>query len=252
MARVLVLRPQAGGARVLVASTDLAPQLANVGEDAVTTIDLQQYTSRMCAIPGDVVALATSGGYDEQRYPRGVPVRMFARKDGASTNVFKVAPFENIGNEDVLAPTPSEDVELLMRAVIGTGDDARPTCRGTTPTPAPTPTPGPGGTPTPVPSSSPVTVSRAASTKVRRKRVKVKLSCAGPAACAGRVALSRKSAAFGSAAFALAAGETKRVVVKLSRKARRALRKVDGGLTIKVTATTADGQRVSSRTVLRR
>lgn len=262
VARVLVLRPQPDGrVKVMVASTDLAPKLANVGADAVTTIDLQQFPERMCALPGDVVALATSGGYDAQTYPTGVPVQMFSRTPDSVTNVFKVQPGgDTITNDDVVAPTRTPGVELLMRTTIGTGDDARPTCRSATPpptgTPTPAPEPGPGGTPTPAPTtgptSSPVTLPKKKSAKVRRKRVKLPVRCDGPSPCTGRLALSRKSKPFGSAPFALTAGQTERVSVKLPASARRALKRVDTGLTIKVVATTATGLRVTRRTILRR
>lgn len=256
VARVLVLRPEPDGrVRVMVASTDLAPKLANVGADAVTTIDLQQYPERMCALPGDVVALATSGGYDPEAYPAGVPVQMFNRAPDSATNVFKVQPGgDTITNDDVVRPVRTAGVELLMRITIGTDDDARPTCRaGTAPPPG---SPGPGATPTPAPTagptSSPVSLPRTRSAKVRRKRVRLPVRCDGPSPCTGRLALSRRSKAYGSAAFALTAGETERVKVKLRAVGRRALRRAGGGLTVKVVATTATGLRVSRRTILRR
>ncbi len=246
VARVLVLRPQSGGrVQVVTASTDIAPLLTNVGADKVTTVDLQQYPERMCALPGDVVALATSGGYDAQSYPAGVPVRMFGRSPDSATDLYKVPPGgDSLTNGDVVTPARTAGVELLMRVTVGTGEDARPTCRGSV---APTPSPAPVPT-----TSGPVTLPRTASAKVRRKRVKLPVSCAGPSPCTGRLALSRKGKAFGSAAFTLAPGQKQRIGVKLKSRARRALRRVRSGLTIKVVATTAAGDRVTSQTILRR
>ena len=70
--------------------------------------------------------------------------------------------------------------------------------------------------------SSPVTLPKKKSAKVRRKRVKLPVRCDGPSPCTGRLALSRKSKPFGSAPFALTAGQTERVSVKLPASARRA------------------------------
>ena len=254
VARVLVLRPQPDGrVKVMVASTDLAPKLANVGADTVTTIDLQQFPERMCALPGDVVALATSGGYDAQTYPAGVPVQMFSRTPDSVTNVFKVPPG---GDTHHQRRRRRADPHARGRAADADHDRDRVTTRGPragAPRRRPRPRPRPGSrarTPTPAPTtgptSSPVTLPKTKSAKVRRKRVEAAGRCDGPSPCTGRLALSRKSKPFGSAPFALTAGQTERVSVKLHGGGAPGARQVDSGLTIKVVATTATGLRVTA------
>lgn len=253
--RALVMRPQGDGTlRVMIASTDLAPQLVNRDPATVTRIDLLQYAERMCVLPGDVVGIATSGGYDPQAYPQGVPVQMFAGVSRASYGLYEERdPLASIENGRALRPGQVSDAEALLRVTVGTGTDARPTCR--VPDSSPSPSPSPSATPAPTPGptapgSGPVELPLAKTTRVRRGRAKLKVTCPGAVACAGRLELSRKSKPYGSAAFELLPGATKRVTVKLNRAGRRALRKA-GALTVRASAK-GTGSAVSARTVLRR
>ena len=103
---------------------------------AITTLDLQANVERMCVLPGDYVALATSGGYDPQSYPAGR-----ARADVQPRPDLELRRLQEGRDRPssswtgtTARPTTTADKELLMRITIGTGDDARPTCRVATTT----------------------------------------------------------------------------------------------------------------------
>jgi zinc carboxypeptidase/immune inhibitor InhA-like protein len=88
---------------------------------------------------------------------------------------------------------------------------------------SPVPTPGGGG---PKPKPRPVVISRKGLKADSKGRVGVRIRCRGTGACKGRLTIrSLKRRSLGSRAFAIAAGKTKTVTVKLNRRALRALAK---------------------------
>ncbi len=240
---VVVLRPQPDGTlQLMVASADLASRFVGIDPQATTTVDLQQNVERMCVLPGDVVALATSGGYDPATYPEGVPVQMFSRVATSSYGVIKSADTFQVGESE--ASSVHDAAEALMQVTVGTGTDARPTCRVATSTPPPTDT-----GPTTAPPAAAVSIPAPAhAVAVRRGKVKVPLSCLGPGACTGTLTLSRAGKTYGTAAFTLAAGATGSVKVKLSKAARAG----KGRVTIKAVAVTSAGKRFTRRFKIRR
>lgn len=245
---IVVLRPQADGTVApKVTSADFAKRFVGIDGQAVTTLDLQANVERMCVLPGDYVALATSGGYDPLAYPQGVPVQMFSRVPTSSYGVYKKGPTDPQFVEGTTArPTTTADKELLMRITIGTGDDARPTCRVATTTPTPTPTPGPGATPSPTPAPTAPAVSIKAPAKalrVRKGKVKLTIACPGPGVCAGTLQLSRLSKNYGKASFSIPAGGKAAVPVKLTKAARKG----KGRVTVKAVARATGGQAFTLR-----
>lgn len=82
--------------------------------------------ARICVRRGDSVALSTSGGFGTG-YPDGAPFRMFAAVPGSAFAGFTGAGRNMDG--DVFAGRERADRELLLRATIATGRDARPSCR---------------------------------------------------------------------------------------------------------------------------
>lgn len=135
-------------------------------------------------------------------------------------------------------------------------EDSSPNCFGSPPAPeppAPAPAdPAPPVADVPVPPASPgdlggstvpaasVAIARTALKANRRGQVAVKLSCpAGAAAtCRGRLVLKNGRVTAGSARFAIAAGRTATVRVKLSSRTRSALRRA-GKLRLTATAGSA-------------
>lgn len=90
--------------------------------------------------------------------------------------------------------------------------------------PSPSPSPSPSVSPSPSPSPAPVTPSLAGKVRTGKKSVSIPLTCA--AACSGSVKLwSKGKRKVGSARFSIAAGRTKRIKVKLSKAARKVLRR---------------------------
>ncbi len=188
--RVVVMRPQPGGGEMLMVATQELPFPFGGDQQQITTFDLQQYEARICVQPGDHVALATSGGFGDQSafggnfpdgfFNDGYPVRMFAAAPGSTTQVFEQpAPGGDDGNGfqvgDVEAGEPRPGEELLMRATIGTGDDARHFCRSPEEQQGPT-------------VSFPAQGPRLLIGK-KAKKVNLQLSCDSLAACPGTLYL---------------------------------------------------------------
>ncbi len=113
----------------------------------------------------------------------------------------------------------------------------------TTPTPTASPTPTATGTPTPTPAPAARLGKLGGRAKVVGKTAKVKLACLPGTDCAGTLTLAaklggKKAVKIGNRAFTIPAGTTATLPVKLSAKARRALR--DRPLKAAATASTSD------------
>jgi hypothetical protein len=123
--------------------------------------------------------------------------------------------------------------------------------------------PAPTASTTPAPSTSPVTPPAALppspgkplAAKVRGKvktsktAASIPLTCA--VACSGKLILSVEKKKVGSAVYVIAAGKTKRVVVKLNAMARKALRN-HHKLKVKLTLTPAGGKTTTHTLTLKR
>jgi hypothetical protein len=230
---VVVLRPQSDG----------SVNLQGVDQPA-----------RMCVTPGDIVAIATTGGFGnhtaqyggfpDDYFADGYHVKMFARVPGMGYQLFRKAADAPPGTfqvGDTVRSDQQSDQELLMRATIGTGADARFTCR----TPAEQST-GTGNAPT---AAKATVVAPSGSPKVKHHAFKVALACpAGALPCNGTLKLSNKSTLYATAPFTLAAGAGAKIKLILNKTARKALKH---RLTVKATATTDAGS-TSQRFVIRK
>ena len=240
---VVVLRPQPGGGEKLMVATQ--PLAFPFGGDRqqITTFDLQQYDARICVQPGDHVALATSGGFGDASpfggsfpdgfYNDGYPVRMFARVPGSTTDVFEqAAPNGDQGNGfqvgDVESGTPRPDQELLMRATIGTGDDARHFCRSAEEQQGPT-------------VSFPDLPARVTIGK-KAKKVTLPLACDSLAACSGTLYLKLgEQILVGRGPFALAGRTSGPVAVTLNANGLRKLKERKGRMRVNAIAKVKGG-----------
>jgi hypothetical protein len=81
----------------------------------------------ICVKKGDFVALDDVGGYQKNKYPNGTPFQIFSSVAGSITSFFSKANSTN--NGDSFKPKPHADEELLMRMVLGTGQDSNAHCR---------------------------------------------------------------------------------------------------------------------------
>jgi hypothetical protein len=253
---VVVLRPQSDGTDKLMLSSADQPYPFGGDDQQITTFSLQgpspSQQARMCVVPGDIVAIATSGGFGNHTaqfggfpddfYANGYPVKMFARVPGMGYKIFKQpAGSETFQVGHSVTGEQQSDQELLMRATIGTGADARYFCR----TPAEQGS-GSGNAPR---SAKATVVAPAGSPKVKHHAFKVALSCpAGSLPCDGTLKLSNRSTLYATAPFTLAAGAGAKIKLVLNRTARKALKH---RLTVKATATTDAGS-TSQRFVIRK
>jgi hypothetical protein len=210
--------------------------------DTVTT-----FTSvyPLCVQPGDRIGLATVGGFDAKLFPSGLPYQVFGAVPGSTANEYRAGGAIDEGRT-VVRGKPVDDTELLLQVVIGTGKSARPTCGGTAPSgsdpglqPDPPPPPvGGGGAPK-------ATVSKPArAPKVRRGKVALRVRCAAAANCSGALELHARGRRIGRTRYALAAGATGTVRVKLTRAGRRFVRSA-GRLRVSARVT-AGGKRTAS------
>jgi hypothetical protein len=249
---VVVLRPQPDGTLKLMVSTQNLPFPFGGDDQRITTFSLQQYDAKICVVPGDIVGLATSGGFGhsvdggtfpDEFYADGYPVKMFSASRTGSYGLFEQAPgTDTFQVGDDVRSTTVRTQELLMRATISTARDARWWCRTKEEQAANLPAPGepdpltpaqkPGGLATIPPAPQGVL-------KVRGGKVKVPVQCAGPAACAGTLSMRHGGRAFGKAKFAVAPGATTTVVVKLPAAARKHFKADKYKSAIKALATTA-------------
>lgn len=252
---IVTLRPPDN--RLLQATGDL-PVPRGGDPDQITTVPLHDQGARMCVLPGDRVAIATSGGFGnhttqfggfpDDYYAEGYPVQMFSRVPSSSYSVFKQPPGDDtfqLGDPAPGAEQPGR--ELLMRVTIGTGADAGYSCRSKEEQSTPS-----GNPPTSV--KALVTTAAKSVVKVRRKAVRIGLSCpAGALPCNGALKLSNRSAVYGTQAFALAPGTSARVAVRLGAAGRKVVRRLKRKrkLTVKATATTEAGS-TSQRFYIRR
>jgi len=195
-------------------------------------------------------------------YENGHPVKMFASVPGSTTAMFEQPPGDDtfqVGDEVRADSKPGE--ELLMRVAIGTGADARYTCRtdaekkqnldnpgspggGDS-------SPGGGGSTPATPTSGKASVPDPSRSQVRGNRVKVAVRCGGPLACTGALVLSNRRKVFGTAPFQLAVGETGKVTVKLNKRARKTLRRNNGAAKVKAVAKTDAGKASRNFTIRR-
>lgn len=274
---VVVLRPQPNGLNRLVVASSDAPVPYGSDASQVTTLNLQdanakpgQYGyARICVLPGDRVAIATSGGFGnstnhpdfggfpDDTFEAGYKVQMFGRVPGSEYSVFKQPEGDDTFQiPDEVAGAPQPDKELLMRVTIGTGPDARWTCRTaeqqSTATGEEPSLSNPSSNGTASGHSKAAVIQPTGRPKVRRNAVKVGITCPGPNKCEGILKLSNNGTAYGSTPFALVNGGSTTVDVKLNKAAKKGLRKGRGKVTVKANTLTPAGTSPGVRFVMKR
>lgn len=244
----VVLRPQPDGTwRTTSTSVDARAPVIGKGADADTVTTFTS-VNPLCVQPGDRIGLATVGGFDARLFPTGLPYQVFGAVPGSAASEFRAGGAIEEGRTVVRAK-PVEDTELLLQVVIGTGRSARPTCGGTAPSGSdPGLVPEPEDPPPPPPAGGgdapKATVAKPArAPKVRRGKIALRVRCAAAANCSGALELHARGRRIGRARYALAAGATATVRVKLTRAGRRFVRRA-GRLRVSARVT-AGGKRTA-------
>lgn len=247
------LRPMAGGAvQVIVTSQDFMDEVPVVtstqSSDVVTTF----YPTNMCVQAGDYVGFNSVGGFNPPDYDRGTPWRIFGAVPKSVTRQY--AHGDGTNNGTVLLPppfmptnsngAPGENreltTELLMQMELGTGPDGTGLCAGGT---AGTgggggggSTGGGGGGETARPFAGLLMPPAQAAWMSKKGVVSVRMRCPSrtPGGCKGTLTLisakpiaaaKKKRLKLGTARFTVAADKTKKVGIRLSKKAKRAMRR---------------------------
>lgn len=201
--------------------------------------------SRLCIRKGDYIALATSGGYGPGTYPSGAEFQMFGQAAGSAADVFLSG--KAFGNADgtTFTGTRADGTVLLLQAVIGTGPDARYTCQTPEEQQGGT-TPGPG-----TPAVGKLTLPNPGTPRIHKGRVKIAVACGSGGPCDGTLTLTNRRRKYGNATFALTAGASVKMSIKLNKAAKKQLRKGRGKVTVKASAKTGDGT-ISARFTIKK
>lgn len=112
------LRP-AGNGRVLVKFTSQDFHMPAGGNPNRLTAF---HPTNLCVLKGDWISFADVGGYQSGSYPKGTPFKIFSNHEGAATNIFRNN--NGIDNGSIIKGNPKQDLELMMRMGIATGDAA--------------------------------------------------------------------------------------------------------------------------------
>ena len=243
----VVLRPQPDGTwRTTATSVDARAPVIGNGADA-NTVTTFTSVNPLCVQPGDRVALASVGGFDAKLFPQGLPYQVLGAVPGSAASEFRAGGAIDQGRT-VVRDTRVPDTELLLQVVIGTGKSARPTCGGTAPSgsdpglvpePEDPPLPAAGG------GAPKATIAKPArAPRVRRGKVALSVRCAAAASCSGALELHARGRRIGRTRYALAAGATGTVRVKLTQAGRRFVRRA-GRLRVSARVT-AGGKRTAS------
>lgn len=246
--RFVVLRRQGYGTwRIKWSSVPLkAPVIGPQGNADEHTIS--SYTSEwpLCVEPGDRIGMVSVGGYDQRLFPQGLPYQVFARAPGAVVNHFAAGGALEI-DETVVRGDTMREHELLLQVVIGTEEDARATCGGSSPIPDPGKQPDPPptpGQPGPVATATLPRPDRAP--RLFSGGIRLPVKCTAAAACAGTITVDAKGKRLGTRDYALAPGRRIDFSIKFTRKGRRLAERKHR---LKATVTVTAGDRRSSRTV---
>jgi len=235
-----VLRPQGNGQWLVPpGSTSIDYALPWTGDDnQLTTFHTTRQYDALCVRPGDRVDFATLGGYDpDNGYPDGTPFRVFGQVPGSRVLQYSAAGTEGVNNGQVIQPQDAHDgEELLMRFVVGTGDDARAACRDTTDS-----TPSNSGTTTTRPTTPPVTLPPQRPRLPKSAVLGVAAFCHAVDVCHGKLTATAKRMRIGSARYTIAGHKTASVRFRFNRTGRTLFKQGRNRLKITITAATDPG-----------
>ena len=172
----------------------------------------------LCMAQGDYIDFNDEGGFVEKYYRSGVPYRVLAPASGSSMNSFIKGGGTNNGDtmssgeRSAMEGVATEaNTELLLQVQFATGADATHLCGG-----------GTKGLPAPLPAMRISTQKDG----VNHSRVtKVAIFCRQKPQCKGTATLTYKGKLVGKSGYALTAGTTSHIPVKLSSTFVKYLRK---------------------------
>jgi hypothetical protein len=256
------LVPTSTGATVAKTSQPFDVPVCGVAGASGATISSYQ-PSNFCIAQGEYIAFNDEGGYVAGAYPAGVPYRVMASAAGATLDSF----IGSSGNGAELSSSIASsvdgfatngDVELLLRATLGTGSDGAPGCGGSAPPPPPSVT-------SPRTSLPNVGLTPQTDGINRRGVVSVAIFCHLKPHCEGTATLSIPkgttirqrikgghghrtvsiAGTYGQAEFAIATGKTAHIPMHVGSKLVKLARR-PGGVSVVLTALVG-GQRATQK-----
>jgi hypothetical protein len=114
-----------GGGQVQVRLTSAPFELPNrsAGSQTITTYRPEN----LCIAKGETVGFNTVGGYWPEGYPKGTPLKIFAKRKRSKYRWHNAAG--GVGNGAQFSGSTTRGRELLMQVRLGTGGDASAPCR---------------------------------------------------------------------------------------------------------------------------
>jgi hypothetical protein len=242
-----ILTPAGGGAaKVELSSQPFAIPVCGQGGASGSTVSSYEPIN-FCVVPGDFVDFNDEGGYVENVYRSGVPYQVMGAAGGSTMDSFIMG--NGTGNGAVFSPAnrsaaegfaSNAGEELMLRATLGTGPDARYVCPGgTKEAPAQAPT-------------APVKLLPQTDAINRHHAADIVMYCRVEPACEGTAALGALGggASYGVIHIDIPAHQTTHLEVPLTRGALRRFtrrrRTLPAALTVAL-----DGQAVQQRVMLK-
>jgi hypothetical protein len=240
-----ILSPQpGGGAKVELTSGAFDIPVCGQNGAGATTVSTYELVN-MCVSQGDYVAFNDEGGYSEPYYRAGVPYQVIGSVQGSVMDSYIKAG--GTGNGSTFSPSDmnamegfaaNQNEELMLKATLGTGPDARYVCPGGTKEAPPAPRPSFKSIAQAKALLEPVALLRQHDGVNHARSVGVAIYCRLAPRCAGTAVLSSTNGRirYGGAHFSVAKG-TDHVSVRLTPKAMAQLRRHHGHLTARLTVT---------------
>ncbi len=212
------ITPLPGGS----AKVDLTSQPFEVpvcGQNGASGSTVSTYNPiNLCMAQGDYIDFNDEGGFVEKYYRSGVPYRVLAPapgssadsfiKGGGTTNGATLSSGEQSAMEGFAV---NANTELMLQVEFATGPDETHICGG-----------GTKGIPPPLPA---MRISSQTDGVNHSRITKVAIFCRQKPQCKGAATLTYKGKAVGKSGFALTAGTTSHVSIRLTSKFVKVLRK---------------------------
>ena len=242
-----VLRPNGDGGYHIPSdggtSTDY--HMPWTGDDnQITTWETTRQYDALCVKPGYRVDFATLGGFDYANgYNDGTPFKIFGRVPGSRFLQYSAAGTEGVHNGTTIKPQYTRnDQELLMRFVVGTGDDARYSCQTAEEQAGGGGTSGGGGGGGSTPAGPRVTLPRQNPHLRKRHILSVAAYChLKTAPCRGKLTARARGKLIGSTGYRIAAGDTEGVRFRFNATGRKLFRRSGNRLKVRITVVTEPG-----------
>lgn len=204
------------------AKVDLTSQPFDVpvcGQNGASGSTVSTYNpTNLCMAQGDYIDFNDEGGFVEKYYRSGVPYRVLGPAQGSSTDSFIKGGGTNNGDtmssgerSSMEGFTSEQNTELMLQVEFATGPDETHICGG-----------GTKGIPPPLPA---MRISTQKDGVNHSRITKVAIFCRQKPQCNGTATLTYKGKAVGKSGYALSAGTTSHVPVRLSSQFVKYLRK---------------------------